>query len=138
MKPMTKRLSTDMGSRASLAALTCGIALTAALPAQAGIAIPNKPVDLGSSVPPNVMMILDDSGSMDDEDLYDDRVTITGGGLTGGTLSAVTHRAYTHNTLFYNPTVNYTPWVKADSSLLPNTPYTAVYTSRALASGTTT
>ena len=46
------------------AALSASVALIMAMPVQAGIAIPNKPLESGVAVPPNVMLILDTSGSM--------------------------------------------------------------------------
>ncbi len=55
----------------------------------------------GGSIPPNILLILDDSGSMvyakmpgDESNLEDD----------------VEDRSYVNNTLYYNPTKTYLPW----------------------------
>lgn len=148
--------------------IACGVvaALATALPVQAGIVIPNKPPEVGSAVPPNIMMILDTSGSMSYRSLPNYDVVLSGGGLSssddadsvpvGGpdgtrelsnttnvldfdsnNYADVSFRTYTYNTLSYNPNLDYQPWTNADGSLMASTPYSAVYSSGTLASGTT-
>ncbi|CUB07558.1 pilus assembly protein [Tepidiphilus thermophilus] len=102
--------------------------------------IPNVPLNTGVGVDPNIMLILDDSGSMQFEILPD---TLTSSGTYflfpqpsnpygGNTYNNaylglddtqnpnVTLRSSTQNVLFYNPTVTYQPWRKADGSSYPN------------------
>ena len=116
-----------------------------AMPVQAGIAIPNKPLESGVAVPPNVMLILDTSGSMGYRSLPKYEVSIGGGGLStsddgdsvpiGGpdgtrelsnetnvydfdsnNIPDVAFRTYTYNTLSYNPDVTYGPWITASGA----------------------
>lgn len=65
--------------------LVACFATTLALPVQASLNIPNVPLQSGSTVPPNIMFIIDDSGSMQSEILPDesiDRVTHNSNGST--------------------------------------------------------
>ena len=82
MNPKTIHAPSVSHRSASFLALSFGIALTMAIPVQAGIVIPNKPVELGASVPPNVMMIFDTSGSMSYRSLPNYDISISGGGLS--------------------------------------------------------
>jgi type IV pilus assembly protein PilY1 len=152
-----------MGSKIACAAL---VTMATALPVQAGIVIPNKPPEVGAAVPPNIMMILDTSGSMTYRSLPNYDITLSGGGLStsddgdsvpvggpdgtrelgnttnvfdfdSGTYADVSFRTYTYNTLSYNPNVDYQPWTNSDGSLMASTPYSAVFDSGTLASGST-
>ncbi len=99
-------------------------------PVNATITLPNDPLTTGSRVPPNVLFILDDSGSMA-FDYMPDNVPST-------TTPNVARRAYTRNTLSYNPAITYQPWVMADGTRMTGgTSYNAVYGSYNLASGPT-
>lgn len=149
------------------AALSASVALIMAMPVQAGIAIPNKPLESGVAVPPNVMLILDTSGSMGYRSLPKYEVSIGGGGLStsddgdsvpiGGpdgtrelsnetnvydfdsnNIPDVAFRTYTYNTLSYNPDVTYGPWITASGAPMANTPYTAVSTDGSHITGGTT
>jgi type IV pilus assembly protein PilY1 len=119
------------------------------LPAQAGIVIPDTPLQSGAPVPPNIMFILDNSGSMSYTALYDENV----GPITGlgndlvladqpnddfGNTNDMSRQSYTSNTIHYNPAVNYTTWRTAAGGFLPNVTYGAAYTNAELASGGTT
>lgn len=117
---------------------------------QASVQIPPVPLQSGSSVPPNLMFIIDDSGSMQFEIMPDDYVFW---GVNNGSAVYVFPRAnnvyasgtnpasdYTNrvatvadgvaynalarspqvNTNYYNPSVTYTPWVRANGTLYPN------------------
>lgn len=130
--------------RLGVAALLCG---AFSLP-QAANNIPDTPLQAGTSADPNVMMILDDSGSMHFEIMPDDYTLSapgqwvwnrnTGWQWVGGTAYYVFPRAdnvygpsdYTNavvtvdwsnpyarmarspqiNSVYYNPSVTYTPW----------------------------
>jgi type IV pilus assembly protein PilY1 len=95
------------------------------------VSIPDNPLQSGAAYPPaNVMLILDDSGSMADAFMPDN--------VPATSPTNIASQAYTRNTLSYNPNNKYEPWIRADGSRYPATPYTAVYSSTAQASGSTT
>lgn len=99
-------------------------------PVNATITLPNDPLTTGSRVPPNVLFILDDSGSMA-FDYMPDNVPST-------TTPNVASKAYTRNMLSYNPAITYQPWVQADGSRMNGgTSYNAVYGSFNLVGGKT-
>ncbi|MFT3806030.1 pilus assembly protein [Arenimonas sp.] len=86
----------------------------------AAVDIPNTPLQSGASFPaPNIMFILDDSGSMDFTYMPDALASVGGD-------NNVRNAAYPHNPMAYNPAVTYKAWIKAD-----NTRYTTgtTYTS---------
>ncbi|MFY2765414.1 PilC/PilY family type IV pilus protein [Arenimonas sp. MALMAid1274] len=114
------------------AVLAAAFATLFALPVQAAIDIPNAPLQVGGNVPPNIMFILDTSGSMEDTNLIDNTISISGGGLTTNDLSA---RLYLRNTLYYNPNATYAPWRRDYGTPLPTPSYNAAYDSLELASG---
>ena len=104
-----------------------------ALPLNAAVIIPGDPLASGVRVAPNVLFILDDSGSMAWENINNgDISTVTGsggfsdgpnsGGVTSGNTGDFTDSTgngvmydqnYNTNTLYYNPTVKYEPWFNA-------------------------
>jgi hypothetical protein len=58
------------------------LATLLALPVNAGITLPNDPLTTASRIPPNVLFILDDSGSMAWRYMYNpDITTVAGGGI---------------------------------------------------------
>jgi type IV pilus assembly protein PilY1 len=143
---MTKsRPKKSMGSLWGVgAAAFCATLL--ALPVQAAVEIPSVPLQSGSAVPPNIMFILDDSGSMMFEVMPDDYVFFNqsngsavylfprADGVYGANDyinnvvtvdSGVGYTALTRspqvNKVYYNPAITYTPWSRADgTSLYPN------------------
>lgn len=97
------------------------------LPASASLDIPNEPLTTGARVPPNVLFLLDDSGSMSWDAMP-----------AGSTSSTWTTRTYVHNAVYYNPAKDYQPWVGADGNALTGgTSYDAVYGSFNLVGGST-
>lgn len=99
-------------------------------PVNATITLPNDPLTTGGRVAPNILFLLDDSGSMA-FDYMPDNVPST-------TAPNVASKAYTRNTLSYNPATTYQPWVQADGSLMTGgTSYAAAYGSFNLVGGTT-
>ncbi|MGN0862888.1 MAG: hypothetical protein ACI4N1_06155, partial [Stenotrophomonas koreensis] len=99
-------------------------------PVNATITLPNDPLTTGGRVAPNILFLLDDSGSMA-FDYMPDNVPST-------TTPNVASKAYTRNTLSYNPATTYQPWVQADGSLMTGgTSYTAAYGSFNLVGGAT-
>ncbi|MGB3391923.1 MAG: PilC/PilY family type IV pilus protein [Stenotrophomonas sp.] len=95
-------------------------------PANAGITLPTDPLTTGVRVPPNVLFLLDDSGSMAFE------------GMPANTASSWSNQTYVNNTVYYDPRRTYTTWLNADGSLMAGgTSYSAVYGDFNLASGNT-
>lgn len=133
---MNTRASCSHHLRGHAAAiLTTCLATLLALPVRAAVEIPNVPLQSGSIVPPNILFILDDSGSMG--------WTFMPGafGSNGVPATAPTDiklETYARNTIYYNPAITYLPWRNADGSFRVSTPYSAVYSSTTLASGITT
>lgn len=89
--------------------------------AQAGVTIEQQPLLVAKPVPPNVMFIIDDSGSMNDNEMCNP-------GFTNNCGSDLNSKAYTRNGLAYNPAQTYTPWATGDSSnpIMPDADRTAV------------
>lgn len=122
------------GSRFRVMLLAC-LATLAAGPAGAAtndVLIPAVPLQSGTPYPaPNIMFILDDSGSMVFQtmprDKYDRDMNDT-----------IYDRSYVHNTLYYNPNTDYETWRKADGTRMTGgDSYTAVYPSLNHAAGDT-
>lgn len=116
----------SLAARMRVALATLLISMAAASSAQsANTSFPQYPLLTGgNSIPPNVLMILDDSGSMtylmmptdSSRDLNDD----------------VVDRSYVNNTIFYNPSMTYRPWrtAKVDvNDRLDDANFTAVSSS---------
>lgn len=63
---------------------------------------PNSPlITGGEGIPPNILLILDDSGSMAYVAMPSDRTSLS---------DQVSHRSAFNNTIFYNPATTYLPW----------------------------
>ncbi|MBS3952934.1 MAG: hypothetical protein KGZ88_08300 [Methylomicrobium sp.] len=137
MKHRTKTLSNS-----SLAAILLMSFFSA--PAKA-LTISDVPLYLAANVDPNLMFILDDSGSMQFEIMPDDYLYFNqlGGSVTwtfprannvygsadyGNRVATVDENVpYTAltrspqvNTLFYNPSITYKPWIKNDGTFYTN------------------
>lgn len=125
--------------------IACSFCATAVIPAQAALNIPDTPLQTSVSAEPNVMMILDDSGSMQWEVMPDNityneylypRPNNVYGGSTYNNVAVDTNannrysrlmRSAGNNKVYYDPTVTYIPWSRADGSLWPNAVPTAAY-----------
>ena len=104
-----------------------------ALPVNAGviIPIPDQPLDTGVRVAPNILFILDDSGSMTYNYMPDN--------VPGTKSSNIANLAYTRNTLSYNPAVTYSAWTNADGSRMTGGMlYDKAYSDNNLVGGGTT
>lgn len=118
----------------ALRPLALALALALIAPANAGLIIPATPLQTGSQVPPNILFILDDSGSMA-WDTMPGAAGNTGRGNSswtndlpykGSINNAIRYMAANVNTLWYDPTVTYTPGTKADGNSFNNMSLTAV------------
>lgn len=89
-------------------------------PANAGISLPTDPLTTGARVPPNILFILDNSGSMD-RDYMPDSVPVVA-------PSAIQARTYARNAIYYNPALTYQPWTLPDGTLMTGgQDYTTAY-----------
>lgn len=93
-----------------------------ALPVTAAtVPIPDDPLTTGARVPPNIMFILDNSGSMAlvsmPFDVQDPDYTGTGTGASyTGLRDNPRDRSYLNNTIYYDPRTNYQPWLTANGT----------------------
>lgn len=98
-----------------------------ALPAHSAIVVPPVPPSSGNGVPPNILFILDDSGSMAFEAMPMSSIG-----------NSFKDRSYSHNTIYYNPTIDYQPWMTSTGARMTGgDSYGAVYSSFNYASGST-
>lgn len=116
-----------MQPRKSTFLQTMGVAGAAALATLGGLPVhaatttfPQYPLLTGgNAIPPNIMLILDDSGSMEFIAMPKD-VQIRGSGyedVQNGLSDNPTDRSYVNNTLYYNPATTYLPWRTASVNL---------------------
>lgn len=147
---MTRKSTPD--NRLRPIALFLAVAFLNVSVAEAAITIPSIPLQAINSAEPNIMMILDDSGSMQwdymPEDIngvttpinyiYPTTTAIYGGAIYGNNTVDTNPnnrwvrilRSAAHNKLYYDPTIYYAPWSNADGTLWgpPNQPATSVPT----------
>jgi len=95
------------------------LATLLALPVNAAVVWPDNPLQSGASVPPNIMFILDNSGSMALVSMpFDVQDPVYVGTSTGASQTGLKDnphdRSYLNNTIYYDPRVNYQPWMTAD------------------------
>lgn len=129
-------------SRIHRLALAATLVLLSTVAAGSPLDLPNVPPDVSSSVDPNIMFLLDDSGSMQGEILPDSAIPSSmnvgflfpqvdkpygGSSYDDSFISfddasdiSVTLRSPTRNKLFYDPNITYQPWRKADGSSYGN------------------
>ena len=103
--------------------------------ASAGIVLPTEPLTTSARIPPNVLYILDDSGSMGN-DYMPDVISEMRLPVTSGTGTNIARQTYIKNWIYYNPATTYQPWV--DSSGVEMTgglSYSSVYTNNDLLTG---
>lgn len=124
------------------------LATILALPVNAGITLPDEPLTTGNRVAPNILFILDDSGSMAWGNMNSQDITAVTGtnfnstpdqnGISTGTsittesttVGAMYIQNYVTNTLYYNPSVTYQPWIDASGNRVTGgTGYTQAYSS---------
>lgn len=123
------------------------LATLLALPVNAAIVFPDQPLTTGNRVAPNILFILDDSGSMAWANINNQDISaITGpggfsstpdaNGVSNGTSvttestgnSRMYMQSYATNSLYYNPAITYQPWLMPNGNRMTDgTSYTAVY-----------
>lgn len=144
---MLTKTSRPLPQRSAIALLAIG--MLHVLQAEAVISIPSVPLQAVNSAEPNIMMILDDSGSMQWDILPDD---INGqsvpiyftyptpnsvyGGSSYGNYTVDTDqnntwtrilRSSSHNKVYYDPAITYIPWSLANGTLYPPAVPTAAF-----------
>ncbi|CAA0114925.1 pilus assembly protein [Zhongshania aliphaticivorans] len=77
--------------------------------------VAQAPLFLSQSAEPNVMYMLDDSGSMGWDYMPD------------GLSNDIRRKSPQFNSIYYNPGVTYRPWIKADGTSYPNASTTCPY-----------
>lgn len=83
--------------------------------------IPRVPPSSGNGIPPNILFILDDSGSMAWS-------AMPHSSRHSALDDDITDRSYVHNTVYYNPAITYRPWLGADGKRLTGgTTYGSAY-----------
>jgi type IV pilus assembly protein PilY1 len=93
------------------------LATLAGLPVHAATSFPDYPLLTGgNAIPPNIVLILDDSGSMERSWMWADTDT------SDGTADSVKDRSYVNNSLYYNPTTRYLPWRTSSMDLSARLP----------------
>ena len=98
------------------------------LPAHADIVLPDEPLITSARVAPNILLVLDDSGSMAETFMPDS--------VPGTTTVNVAASAYTRNTIYYNPRTDYQPWLDATGvPMTGGTNYNSVFDHLTNASG---
>jgi type IV pilus assembly protein PilY1 len=103
--------------------------LSKAAPATGPINLTTEPLvtlpasSTGQSVKPNVLFVLDTSGSMDWSHMPDD--SRDGGSSVAFGFGYYGARSSQCNQIYYNPNVTYEPPVDADGNLYPNSSFTA-------------
>ncbi|WP_158601712.1 pilus assembly protein [Solilutibacter pythonis] len=103
-RPLFKRFSERITIGFFAAACVLG-----AMPVHATTSFPQEPLLVGKgSIPPNILLIMDDSGSMSWPHMPDNQDKLSGNYYD---------RTYVINTLYYNPQKTYKPWRTAGTGL---------------------
>ena len=106
----------------SLPTLAAFAATLLALPVSSALAqsFPSYPLQTGAGdVEPNIMFLLDDSGSMAFEEMPNPdvpRICRWTSNSNCANNTTVTDFSYVGNTVYYNPAVNYLPWQNSDGT----------------------
>jgi len=127
MNPKNHR-QTSVRSRFVWLTLSQAIALTPFV-SWAGVDIAQQPLFVAEPVPPNILLIIDDSGSMDDSSMCAPGITSCSSGVNSLTS--------TRNTLAYNPSVTYEPWYDSSGNPMANANRAAVSNNNIRITGTT-
>ncbi|MBO9718323.1 MAG: hypothetical protein J7507_16375, partial [Pseudoxanthomonas sp.] len=105
----TSQSKTSLLQHVQVAGVTAMLSLLGSPASAATTTFPQYPLLTGgNSIPPNIMLILDDSGSMAYPKMPEDTSTLS---------DSVSDRSYVNNTLYYNPAKTYLPWRTASKTL---------------------
>lgn len=118
-----------VGLGARLLAIVLGASLAASTPALAAtVALATAPLATSTttSVKPNLLFVLDDSGSMAWSHMPDD--TNDGGSAVSFNFGFYGGRSSQCNQVYYDPAVTYKPPIKADGTSYANASFTAAWT----------
>lgn len=115
--------------RSAIAAIVVLASGAAAMPVQAAVAVDQSPLIIQQPLPPNLVLMLDDSGSMAfnymPDICYIDGTTGCNSSRRATWSTTPNNDALissSSNGVYYNPTITYTPPVKVDGTLYPNSP----------------
>ena len=120
MNNTPRTTSVRSARRSRLAPVLICLATILGLPVHAAVSLPDTPMQTNNGVPPNLLFILDDSGSMGETFMPDTIPNTTPN-------PNISRSTYTLNTIYYNPATTYRTWQQADGSFMPTVPYTAAY-----------
>ena len=121
----------------ALVAVVAALTMASGMSARATIDVSQSPLFLPSPVDPNILFVLDDSGSMYWESIPDSAVLFMfprpngvygnaieyfnqvasvnyASGNANEAVSALAFRSSSYNPLYYNPAITYRPWANAD------------------------
>ncbi|WP_162823689.1 PilC/PilY family type IV pilus protein [Lysobacter sp. TY2-98] len=91
------------------AAIAGALAVLVAAPIAGAASFPQYPLLTGgNAIPPNILLILDDSGSMAFPKMPEDKSALS---------DNPSDRSYVNNTLYYNPANDYLPWRTSSTDL---------------------
>ena len=110
-----------------LLSIAFALTLMAAPPASASLDLSDKPLFVSATVPPNVMFIIDDSGSMQWSYIPDD---IEGACQLNSATTSWNYRAgrsAAYNPSYFNPELTYAPPFRADGSQFPDADFNAAW-----------
>lgn len=102
----------DWTRRAKEALLALAVCFAPSFGAQAAVSVDQSPLIVQNPLPPNIVLMLDDSGSMGWDYMPDWNY------LTDTSADGV--RSSNVNGVYYNPTITYTPPPNADGTSYPN------------------
>ena len=129
MKRSNQSLSSASKMHSRLqAAMGAFLATMLALPASAGITLPSDPLQSSGRIAPNILFVLDDSGSMSEARMPDSVPAVAPQDFRNNT--------YARNSIFYNPATTYQPWINSAGDLMTGgTSYGAAYTDASFLTG---
>ncbi|SJZ85445.1 pilus assembly protein [Novilysobacter spongiicola] len=84
--------------------LVVALATLMAMPVHAAVEVPPVPPSSGNGIPPNILFILDDSGSMSYPAMPAER-------RSNQFSDRIQDKSYVHNVLYYNPDIDYRAWM---------------------------
>ncbi|MHB8921011.1 MAG: pilus assembly protein [Halothiobacillus sp.] len=87
--------------------------------ANAAVTVDQQPLIIAKPLPPNIVLMLDDSGSMA-WDFMPDICYLYGVDCTQGTINNDAMIDSSNNGVYYNPSITYPPPVKVDGTSYPN------------------